>query len=110
MSWKIVKIVGVVVLIALIGILSVAVNGQKKHISTLKEDKKEQSVIIKHQAAVIDSLVSRKTIAFNVSLDVTDKSVNKINAKKSSGIVSMPQENTYTIKLDSGTINLLNGK
>jgi predicted Holliday junction resolvase-like endonuclease len=97
---KIIKTVGIVVLIAVIAILITAVSGQKKHIKTLKSQ-------VKQQSATIDSLLRKKEISFNVSLNVTDKSVNKVNAKKGSGIVNMPQSNEYIIKLDSLTINAL---
>ena len=100
MKKKVFKIVKDVVFVAVIVILSVAVSGLIKHNATLKSQ-------VKSQSEIIDSLLNRKEIVVNVSLNVTDKSTHKIQGKKNSGTINMPQENTYTIKLDSGTINAL---
>jgi len=94
MKWTFLKWIGGMVVVLVVAVLSVAVNGQKKHISTLKMQVKEQS-------AVIDSLLSRRMTVFDVQLNVTDKSTNKINGKFNKGDIVMPQQKIYELKFDS---------
>lgn len=72
---------------------------QRKHINTLKQTVTEQQT-------VIDSLLNRHSISFEVELNVTDKSKMTVNGKGNSGYIYVPSERTYILEVDSTNISL----
>lgn len=94
---KWVKWVVLAVLLCLIAILLTTAIGQRKHIKSLSNHVREQGV-------VIDSLLSRRMTVMDVELYVTDKSKNTIYGRYNKGTISMPQEKTYKLEVDSVAI------
>ena len=89
------------VFIAVIAVMGVTIHGQKKHVTSLTNQVKEQS-------AIIDSLLKRKMTIFDVQLHVTDKSRNVIHGRYNKGTINMPQERTYKLEIDSTNITINN--
>lgn len=87
------------VLLAVIAVLSVSVAKDRKHIKTLNYHVKEQS-------AIIDSLLNRQSVVFDVSLNVQDKTRLTVNGKGNSGTINVPQEKVYVLEIDSTNISL----
>ena len=87
------------VLLAVIAVLSVSVAKDRKHIKTLKTQILEQS-------AIIDSLLNRQSVVFDVSLNVQDKTRLVVNGKGNSGTINVPQEKVYVLEIDSTNISL----
>lgn len=87
------------VLLAVIAVLSVSVAKDRKHIKTLNYQVKEQS-------AIIDSLLNRQSVVFDVCLNVQDKTRLTINGKGNSGTINVPQEKVYVLEIDSTNISL----
>ena len=96
---KIIKWVILAVLLATIAVLSVCVAKDRKHIKTLKTQVLEQKTII-------DSLLNRPSIVFDVSLNVQDKTRLTVNGKGNSGTINVPQEKVYVLEIDSTNISL----
>lgn len=94
-----VKIIIYVVLILGILTTSILYINSNRHIKTLKNQVKEQSVII-------DSLLKRRMVVFDVELNVTDKSKSIIHGRYNKGTISMPQEKTYKLIIDSTNIKV----
>ena len=82
-----------------IGILITAVGLQHKHVRSLQNHVKEQHM-------VIDSLRNRRMTVMDVQLYVTDKSKNTIYGRYNKGTITMPQEKTYHLEVDSVSIAL----
>ena len=91
-----IKIFVYVVVAAIISVMSVVISGQKKRIVFQDERIKEQSTII-------DSLLNRRMTVFDVKLNVTDKSTNKIG-KNNAGNVTI--ERIYKLEIDSVNVGL----
>ena len=72
---------------------------QRKHITTLKQTVVEQQM-------VIDSLLNRHSISFEVELNVTDKSKMTVNGRGNSGYIYVPSERTYILEIDSTNISM----
>lgn len=72
---------------------------QRKHLSTLKQT-------VNNQQMVIDSLLNRHSITFEVELNVTDKTKLTVNAKGNNGTVNVPTEKIYVLEIDSTNISL----
>ena len=94
---KIIKLVFILALIAIITGLSVALRCQNKHNKSLRQQVGQQNV-------VIDSLLNRKSIAFEVCLYVTDKTKTAIYGKYNKGTINVPQEKHYILTIDSNTM------
>lgn len=99
MCVKWLKWVILAVLLAIIAVLCVAVAKDRKHIKTLKYQVAEQS-------AIIDSLLNRQSVVFDVSLNVQDKTRLIVNGKGNSGTINVPQEKIYILEIDSTNISL----
>lgn len=87
------------VLLAVIAVLSVSVAKDRKHIKSLQGQVAEQS-------AIIDSLLNRQSVVFDVSLNVQDKTRLTVNGKGNSGTINVPQEKVYVLEIDSTNISL----
>jgi hypothetical protein len=61
---------------------------------------------VKEQSVIIDSLLNRRMTVFDVQLNVTDKSTNKINGTYNKGTISMPQERVYKLEIDSVNVTV----
>ena len=72
---------------------------QARHNKSLKLQVKEQS-------RIIDSLLNRRMTVFDVKLNVTDKSVNKIYGRYNTGHIIMPSSKSYVLQLDSVSMNV----
>lgn len=94
--WKII-IYGVLTLI-IVTLTTISIS-QRKHLSTLKQT-------VNNQQMVIDSLLNRHSISFEVELNVTDKSKMTVNGKGNSGYIYVPSERTYILEVDSTNISL----
>jgi len=92
--WKIIIYVAVA---AVISVMIALIAGQRRHVVTLKNQVAEQSLII-------DSLLKRKTYSFDVKLNVTDRSSNKIYGRYNKGTIEMPSVKTYLLEIDSTNI------
>lgn len=99
MCVKWLKWVILAVLLAIIAVLCVAVAKDRKHIKTLNYQVAEQS-------AIIDSLLNRQSVVFDVSLNVQDKTRLVVNGKGNSGTINVPQEKIYILEIDSTNISL----
>jgi hypothetical protein len=93
------KIMMVIIAVLVAGLVTMSIlcRSQKKHVSTLKMQVKEQS-------AIIDSLLNRRMTVFDVRLNVTDKSKSTIYGRYNKGTINMPQEKTYKLEIDSTNI------
>lgn len=91
-------IIYAVVAVIIITLTTVSIM-QRKHIVTLKNTVTEQQL-------VIDSLLNKHSIVFEVSLNVTDKSKMTVNGKGNSGYIYVPSERTYILEVDSTNISL----
>jgi hypothetical protein len=89
-----IDIIVAVAITATITILSVCLAAEKKINKQLKERVSEQST-------VIDSLLARRMTVFDVKLNVTDKSVNKIYGRYNTGHIIMPSSKNYILEIDS---------
>ena len=65
---------------------------------------KDLRVQVQEQSCVIDSLLKRRMTVFDVRLNVTDKSRFAIYGRYNKGTISVPNERTYTLELDSFNI------
>lgn len=84
-----------------IATLTATTIAQAKHIRSLTAQVTEQS-------AVIDSLLKRRMTVFDVTLNVTDKSTNKIYGRYNKGSIIMPSNKSYVLELDSISMNVAN--
>ena len=103
-SW--INIIIYIVLTATIAVMGAVINGNKKHVSAIKNQVVTLNNQVEEQAAIIDSLLKRRMTVFDVKLIVTDKSVNKINGSHNKGTISMPQERVYKLEIDSTKITV----
>ena len=101
---KLIPIIAFVLLAAALAVVSALYHGsekrnksQQKHIVSLETQISEQTVII-------DSLLKRKTYSFDVRLSVTDRSRNIVYGKYNKGSISVPQDKTYQLKIDSTSV------
>lgn len=85
--------------IVAITILSVALSATQKRCTTLNDRVKEQS-------KVIDSLLTKRDRFVDVELYVTDKSKSTIYGKYNKGNITMPQEKTYHLEIDSTNVTI----
>lgn len=98
--WKtIIKVCIYAVLVGLIAVLSVSVAKDRKHIKSLQTQVLEQKTII-------DSLLNKESIVFDVQLNVTDKTRLVVNGKGNSGTINVPSEKTYVLEVDSTNISM----
>lgn len=67
---------------------------------------KDCRVQVAEQSKVIDSLLTLKRTYFNATLYVTDKSVAKVYGSHNKGSITMPQERTYRLEIDSANIKM----
>lgn len=95
--WLKIIIYGIITLV--IVTLSTISIMQRKNINTLKQT-------VNNQQLVIDSLLNKHSIVFDVSLNVTDKSKMTVNGKGNSGYIYVPSERTYILEVDSTNISL----
>ena len=72
-----------------------------RHLKSLK-------IQVTEQSAVIDSLLKRRMTVFDVTLNVTDKSTNKIYGRYNKGTIQMPSTKSYVLELDSVSMNVGN--
>jgi hypothetical protein len=79
--------------------MSVLYSGSQKRV-------KEQSATMKKQYTIIDSLLNRRMTVFDVQLNVTDKSTNKIYGSFNKGSIGMSQERIYRLEIDSTKITV----
>lgn len=86
--------------VAIATLLAVSIS-QGKHIKSLK-------IQVTEQSAVIDSLLKRRMTVFDVTLNVTDKSTNKIYGRYNKGSIIMPSNKSYVLELDSVSMNVGN--
>ncbi|MBO4654673.1 MAG: hypothetical protein J5644_03925 [Bacteroidales bacterium] len=86
--------------VAIATLLAVSIS-QGKHIKSLK-------IQVTEQSAVIDSLLKRRMTVFDVTLNVTDKSTNKIYGRYNKGSIIMPSNKSYVLELDSVIMNIGN--
>ena len=94
-----IKIVIYAVLAVAISTLSATTALQARHLKDVRNQVKEQSVII-------DSLLKVKKTYFNVDLHVTDKSVSKVYGSYNKGSITMPSERTYKLVIDSVNVKM----
>lgn len=94
--WIIIAVLGTALAVS-VGIAAV----QSSHLKSLKAQVAEQS-------AVIDSLLKRRMTVFDVTLNVTDKSTNKIYGRYNKGSIIMPSNKSYVLELDSISMNVGN--
>lgn len=84
---------------ATIAVLGVSLSGEKRRCSELSER-------VGEQAKVIDSLLNRREKFIDVQLNVTDKSKSTIYGKYNKGTITMPQEKTYHLEIDSSNVSI----
>lgn len=94
-----IKILIYAVLAAAIITMSAMYVESHNHVKTLKNQVKQQNI-------VIDSLLARRMTVFDVKLTVTDKSRNVIHGRYNKGSITMPQERTYKLSIDSSSVNI----
>ena len=94
-----IKIIVYAVLVAAIITMSALYIESQQHVKTLKRQ-------VEHQNTVIDSLLARRMIVFDVSLSVTDKSRSVIYGRYNKGTITMPQERIYELLIDSSSVNI----
>ena len=94
-----IKIIIYAVLALAIAILTAVAIGQGKHIRTLKDQVDEQHM-------VIDSLLKRRMTVIDCQLHVTDKSRFAIYGRYNKGTINVPNDRTYTLKIDSTNITV----
>ena len=94
-----IKLIIYAVLTLIIVTLTTISISQRKHLSTLKQT-------VNNQQIVIDSLLNKHSIVFEVELNVTDKSKLTIYGKNNAGEILVPAEKTYILQVDSTNISL----
>lgn len=102
MSIKIIKWIIAAALVVALGFVSTIAGIQS---GTIR--KQETSML--HQRKVIDSLLNRRMVVFDVALSVTDKSRFAVYGKYNKGTITIPNEKTYILKIDSSTVSLTPG-
>lgn len=95
---KIIIYAAIAVVIATLLAVSIT---QGRHLKSLK-------IQVTEQSAVIDSLLKRRMTVFDVTLNVTDKSTNKIYGRYNKGTIQMPSTKSYVLELDSVSMNVGN--
>lgn len=95
---KIIIYAAIAVVIATLLAVSIT---QGRHLKSLK-------IQVTEQSAVIDSLLKRRMTVFDVTLNVTDKSTNKIYGRYNKGSIIMPSNKSYVLELDSVSMNVAN--
>lgn len=79
--------------------LSVVLWNTKVYCHHLKRQTEDQTVII-------DSLLRRRMTVFDVTLSVTDKSRFAIYGRYNKGTITVPNERTYELKIDSTNVKM----
>lgn len=87
------------VLSATIVSLSVLSTVQGRHLKDVRKQVAEQSM-------VIDSLLTIKRTVFEINMDVTDKSVFKVNGSHNKGEIHVPSDRTYHLVIDSVNVKM----
>ena len=87
------------VLVSTIISLSVLSAVQGRHLKDMRKQVAEQSV-------VIDSLLVLKRTVFEINMEVTDKSVFKVNGSHNKGSISVPSDRTYHLIIDSCNVKM----
>jgi hypothetical protein len=82
-----------------ITVMTVLYSSSRNHVKTLKNQ-------VNGQSAVIDSLLRRRMTVFDIRLNVTDKSRSTIYGRYNKGTITMPQEKTYKLEIDSMNVHL----
>ncbi|MBQ9509104.1 MAG: hypothetical protein IJR53_06785 [Bacteroidales bacterium] len=95
---KIIIYAAIAVVIATLLAVSIT---QGRHLKSLK-------IQVTEQSAVIDSLLKRRMTVFDVTLNVTDKSTNKIYGRYNKGTIQMPSTKSYVLEMDSVNMNVRN--
>ena len=95
---KIIIYAAIAVVIATLLAVSIT---QGRHLKSLK-------IQVTEQSAVIDSLLKRRMTVFDVTLNVTDKSTNKIYGRYNKGSIIMPSNKSYVLEMDSVSMNIVN--
>jgi len=85
--------------VATITVLSQRLKSQKEVCAELKLRTEEQS-------RVIDSLLTRRMTVIDCQLHVTDKSRFAIYGRYNKGTITVPNERTYELKIDSTNVFL----
>lgn len=67
---------------------------------------RKQNQTIMFQQEVIDSLLNRRMVVFDVSLAVTDKSRFSVYGKYNKGTINVPSEKTYILEIDSSRVEM----
>lgn len=62
---------------------------------------KDMRQTVTEQRMIIDSLLKRRMTVVDVKLNVTDKSRFAIYGRYNRGTISVPNERTYTLEIDS---------
>lgn len=93
---KIIIYAAIAVVIATLLAVSIT---QGRHLKSLK-------IQVTEQSAVIDSLLKRRMTVFDVTLNVTDKSTNKIYGRYNKGSIIMPGNKSYVLEVDSVNMNV----
>ena len=96
MKIRIVKTIIYAAVAVAISVLSVLCNQKQKRIDTLDFQ-------VEKQAVIIDSLLRKKETVFNVQLMVEDNSKSKVQGKKNSGTINVPQSKEYTLIIKDST-------
>ena len=68
---------------------------------------KDMRQTVTEQRMVIDSLLKRRMTVVDVKLNVTDKSRFAIYGRYNRGTISVPNERTYTLEIDSFSLKTM---
>lgn len=68
---------------------------------------KDLRVQVQEQSCIIDSLLKRRMTVVDVKLNVTDKSRFAIYGRYNRGTISVPNERTYTLEIDSFSLKTM---
>lgn len=84
------------VVVTALSVLSVY---QGRHLKDMRRTVQEQSM-------VIDSLLTIKRTVFEIDMQVTDKSVFKVNGSHNKGEIHVPSDRTYHLVIDSVNVKM----
>ncbi|MBQ9434936.1 MAG: hypothetical protein IJU33_02280 [Bacteroidales bacterium] len=68
---------------------------------------KDMRQTVTEQRMIIDSLLKRRMTVVDVKLNVTDKSRFAIYGRYNRGTISVPNERTYTLEIDSFSLKTM---
>lgn len=103
---KIAGIIAIAVEAAAIAALSFALSFSMQRGNDIRERCKEQSEVIVKQQATIDSLLRKRDTFIDVELNVTDKSRATIYGRYNKGTITIPQQRTYILEIDSTNVKI----